>query len=316
MKREQSILISAYQGLKVKYLHNKELATCLIGGIIGANWRADVEKFTPRVKGLVRAENKIYRPPKLRNVTPEMLDWYFTHIDNRNYQDWSVYHLGWEWLKFPDEYGFGAFKTAWQEIPGVQGRGFHTVFATWDSPAYCLSFEPEHEYAIVFSFWDYVGGQQPFKLWMAYLPEWWPAPDGGVEVALTVLGLEGPKTAEIETCPLAVRTHDNEEYNNWDWAIPELARRKGFDPSTYRPQWKVGRPEKREFDINLILEIKLFSDEELEKMDVRILEKAVDVLWQRNLAQSMVANYLLHYYGDHPELTRPNYMDLYDIYKI
>ncbi len=45
-KGERSKLFNTYQNLKQRYLRNKELATCLIGGIIGANWRADVEKFT------------------------------------------------------------------------------------------------------------------------------------------------------------------------------------------------------------------------------------------------------------------------------
>ncbi len=328
---KKAILAHAYGRLKAKFLHQRNLADCLCAGIIGGHWRDHLHDLVPVRKNLVLISNKRHLF-ELAHITPEMYDWSFNRIDHRAFLGWSVYHLSWEWLTLPDEYGYGAFNLAWQDVP-VHGGRLYPVFAQWDHPAKYLSFKSDYEFAILMKFWKFVPSKSHFEFTSGILVEWEKARNGGLKGRSMIVGIEGQADDELTKAlvadsggtkidyekmieiPISDLPHEAEEAGNWDWTIPDLARRKGFDPFFYTPQWKTPeKPTRKKLNKELLFAIEIFSEDEIRTMDEETLQRVYDTLWERYLAQKMIADYLIHYYGDHQELPRPDCEEIYRVY--
>jgi len=314
-------LILSYNDIKGKYLQQRELADCLLQPIVGStDWR-DHLKFGGQGGKLYNAASCFVWLKHISYITPELFDWKWNHMDQTDYLHWSVYHRGFEWLKPPDENGTGAFNVGWQDVP-AHGGVLAGAFASWESAAPLIAFPLEYDYAMLMKFWVYDPVQKQFNpSGMAFLAEWSRAPDGGVDTRTKILGLGAPGCTKFVVGDMSVQApHEWEEINSFLMETQELARRKSFDPSTYTPVFKVaGVKHRKGHNSQLDSDpgnVKVFSDDDLQKMDIGAIQRAYDALWQKYLSQKMTADYLLHYYADHPENTRPNCSEIYNDYFI
>lgn len=311
-------LIHDYNSLKGKYLQQRDLADCLLQPLVGStDWR-DHLKFGEQVGKYNAAVCRVYSK-FIPNITPELFDFLWNHMDMTTYLGWSVYHVGLEWLTPPDENGTGAFNIGWQDVPAQVEARFGKLlpaWASWDSAAPHIAFPLEYDYAMLMRFWAYDQVQKQFNLsGEGILIEWEAAPGGGVNTRTKILGLGAPGCTQfVEGNQSVEAPHEFEEISSWGYASQELARRKSFDPSTYIPVFKVSGVKHRFHNPHLDSDpgnVKVFSDHELQKMGIGAIQRAYDALWQKYLSQKTTADYLLHYYADHPEYVRPDCSQIY-----
>jgi hypothetical protein len=68
----------------------------------------------------------------LKDVTPDMIDWAWDHMDTEYYRLWSPDHIAWEWELHPEAVGrLGAIHIAWEKVAG-ETVGLRI---RWDDPA-------------------------------------------------------------------------------------------------------------------------------------------------------------------------------------
>lgn len=309
---KKTTLIRNYSNLKEKYLQQRDLSDCLLQPIVGsADWRNHLS-FEEQTGKYKPAFCTVF-PKSLPDIPVKLFDWSWNHIDTTQFLGWSVFHVGWEWLMPPDENGFGAFNVGWQDAPGRGGK-LEAAFASWDNPMPYISFPLEHEYAMLIRFWRYDASEQQFKLpGEAILIEWDEAKEGGTNTWTKILDLNGQDCDKFEEGDHSAMPHEQEEIGSWTMAFLEMARRKGFDVSSYTPQWKVsGAKTKLSESDSDPGNVKLFSEADLEEMDTVNLQRAYDALWQKYLGVKIKADYALHYYGDNPDYVRPNCSEIYN----
>jgi hypothetical protein len=312
----KATLIQNYNGLKGKFLWQRSLTDCLVAPIMGgdADWRNNLN-FAEQTEPFKHASCKVWS--KNVPVSPILFDWVWNHMDTTQYEGWSVYHRGWEWLTPPDKDGFGAFNVGWQETPYPHGpiQQLDGAFATWDNPKPFIAFPLEYDYAMLMRFWSYVPAEKQFRPGsFGILMEWKTAPDGSTDTRTKMLAIGGLDCTQYEQGDMSVDfPHEWEEILSWSMADTELARRKSFDPSTYTPTWKVSKKmnSKKNNDVDPG-NITIFSDSELQKMGIAELQRAYDALWQKFLGQKVTGEFLQHYYADHTEYTRPDCSAIYN----
>ena len=221
--------------------------------------------------------------------------------------------MGWEWLTPPDEYGYGAFNVGWQDVPALGGK-LEAAFASWDNPEPYIAFPLEHEYAMLMRFWRYDPAQQQFKLaGMGILLEWEEAPGGGTNTWTKILALNGKGCSSFVDADHSAMLHEREEIGSWTMSDLEMAWRKDFDMSSYESKWKVSESKKRVSGSDLDPgNIKIFSKDELQKMDIEGLQNAYEALWQKYLGVKMSADYALHYFAVDPQSGRKDCSEIYN----
>jgi hypothetical protein len=309
----KEMLILHYSNLKGKYLQQRNLADALIEPIIGCPDKRNHLKFakqTVKYKPSALFKGKFFGSPKL-------YDFMWNNMDQTCYLHTSAYHVSWEWLTPPDEQGFGAFNLGMQEVPGPSENptGLHAAWASWDDPRPYVDCPLQHEFAMLMRFWSYHADSKQFELApMGLLAQWDATSDGTTDLYRLILTLDPAQQkqySKLEVGDMSPQTpHLWEEFSSRTMAAVNLARRKGFDEHSYDPIWKVSRSKTVRINKDPGC-LKIFSEAELDKMDISQIEIAYDALWQKYLGAKMLADYTLRFSVRNTDELSPTCIKLY-----